>query len=200
MEIPAFDDGQDFGDSMLDEIRRTAERRLHQIEPLLEEAQRLRDVLEALDGRSGLQAERGHGKADASSHKALGGRRGASALRSRGASSATRRQATTGSRAAKGSNKRAILDLVASRPGITAAEISEATGMKRTVAASTVSRLKRYGELLDYGSGGVCVPAGTAIGRPETPPVQAAAEKPASREPARTRPRRLSALQARRAA
>ena len=109
------------------------------------------------------------------------------AARSRGGSDA---------RAAKGSNKRAILALVADRPGITAAEISQATGMKRTVVASTVSRLKRYGELVEHESGGVCVPSSpvaasdTASGVSEVP----------ARTSARPRRRRLNAVQARRAA
>jgi predicted transcriptional regulator of viral defense system len=58
-------------------------------------------------------------------------------------------------RAKKGANKQVILDLVDSQPGITPAEISNLTGMKRTVAASTVSRLKRYGYLQEHEQGGV---------------------------------------------
>jgi hypothetical protein len=60
-------------------------------------------------------------------------------------------------RAAKGANKRVILELVGRRPGITPAQIAAATGMKRTVVASTVSRLKRHGELRDHERGGVCL-------------------------------------------
>lgn len=61
-------------------------------------------------------------------------------------------------RAPQGANKRRILALVLERPGITAAEISRMTGLKRTVVASTVSRLKRTGELEDHGDG-ASVPA-----------------------------------------
>lgn len=178
MEIPALDNVQDLGDSMLEEIRRTAEKRLHQIEPLLEEAQRLRGVLEALEAPLRLQIE----ERRAATESTIGERRGA---RARPNGHRARRQPDSGSRAAKGSNKRAILALVAERPGITAAQIADATGMKRTVVASTVSRLKRYGELLEHESGGVCVPAATE-----------SAKRSAARTTARTRLRHLSARQA----
>lgn len=56
-------------------------------------------------------------------------------------------------RAPQGANKRRILALVLERPGITAAEIARITGLKRTVVASTMSRLKRTGELEDNGRG-----------------------------------------------
>ncbi|EHN09518.1 hypothetical protein PAI11_36500 [Patulibacter medicamentivorans] len=52
-----------------------------------------------------------------------------------------------GQRTPQGANKQAILAVIAEHPGITAAEIARMTGMKRTVVASTVSRLKRIGEL-----------------------------------------------------
>lgn len=123
------------GDSMLEEIRRTAERRLRQIEPLLVEADRLRDVLEAIEGRSAAPRSAG-----------------APAPRPSGVRIAA---TSTVARAAKGSNKRRILALVGDRPGITVAEISELTGVKRTVVASTVSRLKRYGELREHEQGGL---------------------------------------------
>jgi hypothetical protein len=199
MQTPAFDDGQDFGDSMLEEIRRTAERRLHQIEPLLEEAERLRDVLNVLGGHSARRGEPVEGAAPLTeTPSAYRNRvRGAHEAESR---SVTRNQARSGARAAKGSNKRAILELVADRPGITPAQITEATGMKRTVVASTVSRLKRHGELLDHERGGVCIPSGSAVARSSTTDASAAVVQKAGRAAARPRPRRLSSLQARQAA
>jgi hypothetical protein len=51
MQISNVDDGDALGASMLEEIRRTAERRLRQIEPLIEEAEQLRGVLEAIAKR-----------------------------------------------------------------------------------------------------------------------------------------------------
>lgn len=157
MEIVDIDVQDAIGAPMLDEIRRTAERRLREIEPLIEEAERLREVLAVIERRS-VVAERTR---SANTHV-----RGEQ-LRS-----------ATSPRAAKGANKRLILELVGERPGITPAEIAHTTGLKRTVVASTVSRLKRYGELRDYEQGGVCLPGlpnvGTAVGsarrRPSTAP------------------------------
>jgi len=127
--IGGLDEQGVLGDSMLDEIRRNAELRLRQIEPLIEEADRLRDVLEVLE----RSASNGHSRA-AMSNGATASRR---------------------ARAERGANKRIILELVASRPGIRAAEIAELTGLKRTVVASTVSRLKRQGALCEHAEGGV---------------------------------------------
>lgn len=126
---------------MLDEIRHTAQRRLREIEPLIEEAERLRDVLRALERQPRQTAETRHAHASRpATPVASDARRGP-------------RQ-----RAAKGSNKRTIIELVAERPGITPAEIAASTSMKRTVVASTVSRLKRHGELCDHERGGLRVP------------------------------------------
>lgn len=115
---------------MLEEIRRTAEHRLLEIQPLIEEAARLRDVLSAIE-RQPTASD----LADQSERDELGRAR----------------------RAPKGANKRLILELVQQHPGITPAEIARMTGLKRTVVASTVSRLKRYGELEAHERGGVRV-------------------------------------------
>jgi predicted transcriptional regulator len=116
------------GASMLDEIRRTAEHRLQEIEPLIEEAEGLRNVLSAIEHEPqphARAADLNNGHADAADS----------------------------TRAAKGANKRMILELIAQRPGITTAEIAEVSGIKRTVVASTVSRLKRHGELQEHERG-----------------------------------------------
>ncbi|HEY2536288.1 MAG TPA: hypothetical protein VGI24_04815 [Solirubrobacteraceae bacterium] len=133
MHVESIREDEAIGDSMLEEIRRTATQRLRQIEPLIEEAHRLRDVLEAIE--RGPLAE---GTQPRYEGLKLAGSAGAR-------------------RAAKGANKRVILDLVGQRPGITVAEISASTGVKRTVAASTVSRLKRTGELREHKQGGLCL-------------------------------------------
>ena len=131
MQVQELDGHHALGESMLDEIRRNAEHRLQQIEPLIEEADRLRGVLEVIEGRSVAQEP---------------------------PSRASGIVAGTAPRAPKGSNKRVILELVAARPGITPAEIAEVTGIKRTVVASTVSRLKRHEQLTEHERGGVCLP------------------------------------------
>ena len=52
-----------------------------------------------------------------------------------------RSRAQTDGRARRGANREAILAAVRDRPGVTAREISDATGIARTVVASTVTRL-----------------------------------------------------------
>jgi hypothetical protein len=129
--------------SMLEEIRRTAEHRLQEIEPLLEEAERLRGVLSVIEHPS--QAPEHTPTANGVNGNGAAGTAGASA-----------------SRARKGANKRAILELIAQRPGIAPAEIAQLTGVKRTVVASTVSRLKRRGELEAHAEGvRIAAPAGS---------------------------------------
>jgi hypothetical protein len=168
MEISDLDVQAAIGSPMLDEIRRTAERRLREIEPLIDEAGRLREVLAVIERRSvGTTIER------------------AAAERARPRTAPApgeQARSDVAPRAAKGANKRLILELVCERPGITPAEIASTTGLKRTVVASTVSRLKRYGELRDYEQGGVCLPglanvgaaAGPARRRPSAAPAKAA--------------------------
>jgi DNA-binding transcriptional ArsR family regulator len=114
------------------DIRLSAERRLKELEPYLEEAEQLRRVIELLDAPAPPAT-----------------------LRSRPASlkPAVAPASVDARRAPQGANKRRILALVMEHPGITAAEISRSTGLKRTVVASTMSRLKRTGELEQYGKG-----------------------------------------------
>ena len=58
-----------------------------------------------------------------------------------------RRAQTTGQSARRGANRKAILAVVRERPGSTAREIAEATGIARTTVASTVTRLAASGVL-----------------------------------------------------
>jgi hypothetical protein len=124
------------------EIRRTAEERLRELEPLLVEAEQLRNLLAALDDTPQQPAP-------------------APAAPRRRASSPARAPRTPGRRAPQGANKHLILRIVAGSPGVAAPEIAAMTGLKRTVVASTISRLKRVGELEAQGSG-VRIPAGAA--------------------------------------
>jgi Winged helix-turn-helix DNA-binding len=197
MEIDALND-HELGDSMLEEIRRTAERRLHEIEPLLEEAERLRDILDVIEGRFLEQSGTTLDKELATEQQLARSGSGTSRLRKprqRRRAQPPRPRSRSGERAAKGSNKRAILALVADKPGITAAEISAMTGMKRTVVASTVSRLKRYGELIEHETGGVCVPSA-----PRASTEASSIATVPSRTSTRSRRQPLTAVQSRRAA
>jgi predicted HTH transcriptional regulator len=50
-------------------------------------------------------------------------------------------------------DKDLILAIIAENPGITAAEIARRNGMKRTVVATTIARMKRQGKLVPDGPG-----------------------------------------------
>jgi Winged helix-turn-helix DNA-binding len=117
------------------DIRHNAEERLRELQPYLDEADQLRRVIEAIDA-----AEPAPSAVPAPpALKAAPG--------------------VDGGRAPQGANKRRILALVIERPGITAADVARSTGLKRTVVASTMSRLKRTGELEPYGRGARVPPA-----------------------------------------
>jgi hypothetical protein len=127
--------------SMVEEIRRTAEHRLREIEPLIAEADQLRDVLSAIDRHPTPAAVR----APTANTEAAHGNGNANGSNTNGNGNGSRHNGHA--RARKGANKQVILELIAQHPGITTAEIARATDIKRTVVASTVSRLKRHGEL-----------------------------------------------------
>ncbi len=110
------------------DIRDHAERRMRELQPLLEEAEQLRQVIELLDRQSADGAASVPVPALVAAEPAEG-------------------------RAPQGSNKRRILALALEQPGITAADIARVTGLKRTLVASTMSRLKRTGELEQHGRG-----------------------------------------------
>jgi hypothetical protein len=125
----------------VDEIRRTAEARLRELAPALAEAEQLRILIAAIDAPHAVAAP--------------------TPLSSvRRAPSPGRRQRD--GRAPQGANKQLILDIVARQPGVAAPEIAALTGLKRTVVASTISRLKRVGELEAEGSG-VRLPRGSVV-------------------------------------
>jgi CRP-like cAMP-binding protein len=73
---------------------------------------------------------------------------GAGQRRSKGSRSGRRRTARpAGGRARRGANRAAIIATVGERPGSTAREIADATGIARTTVASTVTRLAADGVL-----------------------------------------------------
>jgi Winged helix-turn-helix DNA-binding len=122
------------------DIRQHAETRLRELEPYLEEAAQLRQVIQILDG--------GNGSATRTDPNAM-------QAAERVAASPV---VTNGRRAPQGANKRRILAVVCQHPGITAAEVARLTGLKRTVVASTMARLKRTGELEAHGRGARVAP------------------------------------------
>jgi hypothetical protein len=128
----------------VEEIRRTAEARLRELAPLLSEAAQLEALLAALDDPEPrpLPTAANTAAADEPASRA-----------ERPAPSRSTAPRGRDGRAPQGSNKRTILDIVAANPGIAAPDIASRTGMKRTVVASTISRLKRTGELESEGAG-----------------------------------------------
>jgi hypothetical protein len=115
----------------IDKIREEASRRLEELAPLVEEAERLKHVLAVLDPEA--QAPAGD------LGQALAG--------------LDARSAAPGKSAHVRADKDVILAVVAENPGITAAEIARRKGMKRTVVATTIARMKRHGELVPEGNG-----------------------------------------------
>lgn len=141
-------------ESVLGQIRATIEARLTELEPVVMELERLRHLREVVDTleasgsdqvTSDLTKLLGHASAGGDAVGALPrpmirrGRRGTKRGRD--------------GRAPQGANKQLILRTILERPGITAPEISELTGIKRTIVAATINRLKRTGELEPYDEG-----------------------------------------------
>ncbi|HTU28356.1 MAG TPA: helix-turn-helix domain-containing protein [Solirubrobacteraceae bacterium] len=126
--------------SPVEAIRQEAEARLRELEPMLEEAARLRGVLAALDGPPPPDAAEDLGVLSSASQPVARARRSAPS----------------------GANKQRILEVIADSPGITPREIAVQTGIDRPVVASTVNRLKRRGEVRPEAApgrrGGVALP------------------------------------------
>jgi hypothetical protein len=127
----------------VDEIRRTAEARLRELQPLVEEVEQLHGVLAALD-RANSQDPGGAPAPPRATPRTR--TRSTNAERAVPRARRGTRPGTDG-RAPQGSNKQLILQLVTEQPGIGAPEIARITGIKRTIVATTMSRLKRTGEL-----------------------------------------------------
>lgn len=121
---------------LVGQIQRDIEKRLQELRPLIEEKERLEAVLAALTN--------GHAAA------------APSAGRARPSGSAAPRAPYAGGkrrRAPRGANREAILKLVGERPGISATEVADATGIAKPTVHTTISQLKRKGILEPEGSG-----------------------------------------------
>jgi len=149
-------------ESAVEQIRRTVEERLRELQPVIEELGQLQGILALLDDE-----DAGGGTSDrGSAHlRALLDRVG---IDSDGISRQPIRRSRRGTkpgrdgRAPQGANKQRIIEAVMQDPGVTATEISERTGVKRTVVSATINRLKRNGELEPLGQG-VRVPSGRRL-------------------------------------
>lgn len=136
-----------------DQIRATVEARLHELAPVVAEIEQLRQVLDSLPQASPPRATLVNPAVEQCEldpqTASPGGPRLVSIPRPHRLGSRRGRDG----RAPQGANKQRILATIAAQPGVAAPEIARLTGLKRPVVASTISRLKRTGELCAYGEG-----------------------------------------------
>lgn len=136
--------------TVAEQIRCAVETRLRELQPVVAEIEQLQSVLTILDDPG---AHRGLSRAST----VLGDLEQARAESY--ASVTPLRRSRRGSkpgrdgRAPQGANKQRILAVIAEHPGIAAPQVAELTGLKRPLVASTISRLKRTGELQAHGEG-----------------------------------------------
>jgi hypothetical protein len=153
----------------VEQIRRTVEDRIRELGPVISELEQLQSILSLLE-TSERSTGRGApvGSADISALLAELSLGAASARQTTTTIRRSRRGTKPGrdGRAPQGANKQRIIEAVLSDPGITATEIAERTGVKRTVVSATINRLKRNGELEPDGHG-VRVPLAPATRAPE---------------------------------
>lgn len=146
----------------VEQIRRTVENRIRELRPVIDELEQLRSILSLLEGNGG-GADNGKGSGDSNRISteemsallaqidldgAAGSLQGVPIRRSRRGTKPGR-----DGRAPQGANKQRIVEAVLADPGVTATEIAERTGLKRTVVSATINRLKRNGELEADGRG-----------------------------------------------
>lgn len=144
------------------QIRRTVEERIRELSPVIRELEQLQGILALIDGEGAT----GDGSGADSEHlRTLLAQAGIDTdSASRQPIRRSRRGTKPGrdGRAPQGANKQRIIEAVMQDPGVTATEISERTGVKRTVVSATINRLKRNGELEPLGQG-VRVPSGRRL-------------------------------------
>ncbi len=146
----------------VEQIRKTVEERIRELRPVIDELEQLQGILSLLEGE---EVTRNGEDTPSAGLAALLAQAGIDA----GASSRqpirrSRRGTKLGrdGRAPQGANKQRIIEAVMEDPGVTATEIAERTGVKRTVVSATINRLKRNGELEPLGQG-VRVPSGRRL-------------------------------------
>lgn len=126
MSRPDFDPG---GSLSRDQLLAQIDTRLDVLRPLVDEYEQLSRARAVLGDGDAASALRG-GAAGRASARARGGRR-----------------------APRGANRAAILQLAGQQPGITVAELFDATGIAKPTLHSTIYALTRRGELQRAGDG-----------------------------------------------
>ena len=141
---------------MLDELRRNMQ---HQLDDLLEEADKLRRALVALGpvDRATPSTARDRSSATRSPRSTATIGRGPRTTTTSGsapppssdtpAKARTTHAAATTPRAASGDTKRAVLAALASGNAMTASDVAKATGLGRASVSTTLSKLAKSGEV-----------------------------------------------------
>ena len=103
---------------------------------------------------------------------------GAPAAPRRTRGSGRRAPAARRQRAPRGENRRRVLELVEERPGVTAGEVAQSTGIARPTVASTLAKLASDGALerVQQPGGGVGFRLATAAAPPQDPAPEAPPE------------------------
>lgn len=146
----------------VEQIRKTVEERIRELRPVIDELEQLQGILALLEGED---VARGGESTPSAGLAALLAQAGIDTdAASRQPIRRSRRGTKPGrdGRAPQGANKQLIIEAVMQDPGVTATEIAERTGVKRTVVSATINRLKRNGELEPLGQG-VRVPSGRRL-------------------------------------
>jgi CRP-like cAMP-binding protein len=145
----------------VEQIRNTVEERIRELRPVIDELEQLQGILALLEGEDVTR----NGEGTSAGLAALLAQAG---IETDSASRQPIRRSRRGTkpgrdgRAPQGANKQRIIEAVIEDPGVTATEIAERTGVKRTVVSATINRLKRNGELEPLGQG-VRVPSGRRL-------------------------------------
>ena len=144
----------------VEEIRKTVEARIKELRPVITELEQLQSILLLLENEEVSAAKGANGSstevATLLAQMGVNGPVGNPIRRTRKGTKPGR-----DGRAPQGANKQRIIEAVLKDPGVTATEIAERTGVKRTVVSATINRLKRTGELEAH-ERGVRVPLAAA--------------------------------------
>jgi DNA invertase Pin-like site-specific DNA recombinase len=150
----------------VEQIRRTVEERIRELGPVIDELEQLHAILALLEGQ---EVAREGGGSSSAGLAALLSQAGLDSHPSPSRRPIRRSRAGTkpgrDGRAPQGANKKRIIEVASEDPGVTATEIAERTGVKRTVVSATINRLKKHGELESFGQG-VRVPSGRRLASP----------------------------------
>lgn len=137
------------------QIRKTVEARMRELGPAVTEFEQLQGILSLLESGEVSSANGRVPPASEQVSELLAQARAKAPEAAPPTIRRSRRGTKPGrdGRAPQGANKQRIMETALADPGVTATEISERTGVKRTVVSATINRLKRSGELEAFGRG-----------------------------------------------